>query len=137
MKLICFLILVIFISSCDSGNTASSYESSYEEKKTSLEDKEKANPESFIDVNYTYRQNLIDQWVLEGTIRNEASIATFKDVTMRVHFYSKTDTDLGTQEKTIFEYFEPGSTRDFKLKFDGYEDATSVKLEILNVSSID
>ena len=110
-------VLTLGLTSCNSGSSGS-YDSgsSYQETKMTLEDKEKQNPTSFLSTDGTYRKNLLGEWVLEGTISNSATIATYKDVVLEINFYSQTETHLGTEEEAIYEYFPAGKTKNFKIK---------------------
>ena len=103
----------------------------------SLEEQEKLNPTEFLKAEGTYRQNLIDQWVLEGTISNNATLAKYKDVVLRIVYYSKTQTELGSEEKTLFEYFKPNSQQKFKIKSAGYKGTASIGFEIISASAIE
>lgn len=109
----------------------------YQEKKKSLEEIEKESPLTFIKVNGTYRQNLIDQWVLEGTISNEASAVTFKDVVLKITYYSKTGTELGSEDKVFYEFYSPGSSKSFKIKVDGVGGTASINYDISDAVAVD
>ena len=96
MNKLFFVLPVITILSCESHNNSQTSEPSnpqtYQEKKMTLEETEKANPTDFLKVTGTYRQNLIDQWVVEGSVTNSASVATYKDVVLDIVYFSKTQT---------------------------------------------
>jgi hypothetical protein len=126
------LLVVSSLLSCDNGSNSNSTASpqSYEATKQSLADRERENPLEFLEVDGTYRQNLVDRWVLEGAIYNKASVAAYKDVVLHITYYSKTKTELGSEDKTIYEYFGPNTSRKFKIKMDGYAATESVNFEI-------
>lgn len=121
MRSFYFLIIILFILSC---NNNSNYESTtpatYEEKRQSLAEIEQENPTNFLKVEGTYRENLVGRWVLEGSIFNTATTARYKDVVLEITYYSKTNTYLGSETKVFYEYFEPNSEKKFKIKVDGY-----------------
>ena len=106
--------------------------SSYEKTKMNLEEEEKQNPLNFLSSTGTYRRNFIGQWVLEGNILNTATVASYKDVTFKIVYYSKTKTTLGTEEKTVFEYFKPNSTSAFKIKTTGFDGTSSIGFQIIS-----
>lgn len=136
MKILLCLISSIFFFSCDSNNNSTSpTNSSYEETKMTLEEQENSNPLGFLEAKGTYRKNLIDQWVLEGTITNTATLATYKDVILRIVYYSKTNTEMGAEDKTIFEYFKPKSKQEFKVKTNGFDNAKSIGFQILSANT--
>ena len=139
MKHYFFALFIVLFISCNSGNDSetNNTNNSYEKTKMSLEEKEKGMPTSFLKASFTYRQNLIDQWVLEGKISNTATVATYKDVTLNILYFSKTDTEIGSEEKTIFEFFRPGSSQDFKIKTNGYVGTASIKMQIVSANVVD
>ena len=134
MKTLLFAFSLFLFTSCDSN---SSYEPTHEDIKISLEETEKSSPTEFLKANVTYRQNLVDQWVLEGTVSNTASLAKYKDVVLRIVYYSKTQTEIGSEEKTLFEYFKPNNQQSFKIKTAGFEGTTSIGFEVISASAVD
>lgn len=100
-----------------------------------MEEKEKRNPTSFLSTDGTYRKNLMGEWVLEGTISNSATIATYKDVVLEIKFYSKTKTLLGTEKEAIYEYFPAGQRKSFKIKTYGYKGTKSIGWDIIRASA--
>lgn len=134
MKTLLFVFSLFLFTACNSNNTA---EPTHEDIKISLEEKEKLNPTEFLKAEGTYRQNLIDEWVLEGTVSNTASIAKYKDVVLKIIYYSKTQTEIGSEEKTLFEYFNPNSQQKFKIKSAGFEGTASIGFEITSASAVE
>ena len=130
MKLSLLFSCLFFLLSCNS-NTSSP---TYEDTKQTLLEKEKSTPTIFLEVTGTYRKNLIDQLVLEGTISNNATLATYKDVVLNITYYSKTQTELGSEEKTVFDFFKPATKKDFKIKVSGYQETESVGLDIISAT---
>jgi hypothetical protein len=84
---------------------------------TSTIDLEHAYPTTYLAAGGTYRQNF---WQTEeeitGTITNKALHTNYKDIHIRVNFYSQTKTIIGTQDYIIYEYVPYGSTQPFTLK---------------------
>lgn len=131
------IILSIGLTNCDSNSSGGNPNSgSYQETKMTLEETENQNPKAFLSADGTYKKNLLGEWVLEGTITNSATIATYKDVVLNVHFYSKTNSLLGTERQAIYEYFPARQTKKFKIKMPGYKKANSIGLGIEGASSI-
>lgn len=132
------LVLLIVISmglvgtGCNSGASSAQ---AYEEAKLSVEDTEMLNPTSFLSVEGTYRSNLIGEFVVEGTITNSATIATYQDAVLEISFYSKTGTLLGTEKKALYEYFPAGQIKTFKIKTYGYEGTHSIGLGLHSASA--
>ena len=119
----------VLISGCDSGAPRS-----YAEAKVSLEEQEWANPTNFLTVDGNYRNNLIGEWVLEGKINNSATVATYKDIVLTVSYYSKTDSFLGTEKQTIYEFLKAGQEHKFKIKSFGYKGTAKLSVEVSNAS---
>jgi hypothetical protein len=91
----------------------------YQEKVMTVEEIEKANPSQFLDASGNYRENLFgDAMKVNGTIKNNATVANYKDVVVEVIFYSETDTELDRKQYTIFDFVPAHSTVTFKLKID-------------------
>lgn len=134
MKTLLFALSLFLLISCDSD---SSFEPTYEDKKMSLKDTEKANPIEFLKAKGTYKQNLIGQWVLEGTVSNTSSLAIYKDVVLKIVYYSKTQTEIGSEEKTLFEYFKPNNQQNFKIKTTGFEGTSSIGFEIVSAGTVE
>jgi hypothetical protein len=77
-----------------------------------------------------YRKNLVGKFVIDGSIQNKATIATYKDVQLKLNYYSKTGSFLGAENKIIYEFYGPGSSRSFSIKSAGYSGAKSVKIDV-------
>lgn len=135
-KNLTFIFLIVFVTSCNYSSSKDYKDSpTYEVTKMSMEEQEKLNPVSFLSTDGTYRKNLLGKWVLEGTISNSATIATYKDVVLNVHFYSKTKTHLGTEKHVIYEFFLAGKAKSFKIKTMGYKGASTVGWDIKSASA--
>lgn len=132
------LSVILILTSCNQSSPGSydtSSSSSYQDTKLTLEEKEKQDPLSFLSTDGTYRENLVGQWVLEGTVTNHATIAKYKDVVLTVKFYSKTKTLLGSEKHSIYEYFSAGRTKSFKIKTFGYRGTKSIGWDISRASN--
>ena len=136
MKTIIFLFTTLLFFSCNSpGNNSTQSEPTYQVAKMTIEEKEKSNPHDFIKVNGTYHFNLINQFVISGNITNNATVANYKDVIIRVQFLSETNTPLEQKDITIYKYLNHASSLEFKEKFSDYpRDTKSCSLEIVNAS---
>lgn len=89
----------------------------YEQSKESLEEKERKHPENFLVVTSTDKRNLIGQTVIKGSIYNKAAVCTYKDVQVKIRFFSKTGVLLEENTETIYEIIAPNSTVKFKTKY--------------------
>lgn len=134
-----FFVICIACSSCGSNdpeqNTASEKES-YKETKESLQRKEEKNPMLFLEVKNNNRKNFFGQTVIRGEITNTATLAKFKDVDLKLTFYSKTKALLETDKETIFEEFNAGETTKFKTKYFAPKGTDSVYIEVLGAKVV-
>ncbi len=104
----------------------------YEKTKENLQEKEKSNPVLFLSVTGTDKHNLIGQMVVKGKITNKAIATSYKDVEVKLAFYSKTGTLLENDKETVYETVEPGKTVSFKTKYFAPKGSDSVALEVLS-----
>ncbi len=135
-----YIALIVFFSifflACNSGNAVREKES-YKETKATLLKKEEKDPAVFIMVKGNSKKNIVGQTVVKGTLVNNASVATFKDVNIKLSFYSKTNALLETDKETIFEILNPGESQDFKTKYFAPKGTDSVGLQVLGAKAIE
>ena len=138
MKVLFYLLLITTMLSCDESST-DVYPSTptHEETKLTLEEQEKADPSEFVTATGGYRKNLIGEWVLIGKINNKATVATYKDAVLKITYYSKTKTALGSEEKTISEFFKPNSSQDFKIKTAGVDGTAFIDFGVISASNVE
>lgn len=87
-----------------------------EELKAELLSRERNDPGSYIDAKVSHWENLISERVIQIQFSNRATLANYKDITVRVHFLTQTKTELGATNYTIFKYLPAGNTMDHKMK---------------------
>ena len=119
--------------SCDSSNkydinTADKYAKSTE----TLADTEKKNPDRFLKVESKDKRNLLGQTIVKGSITNTAKVISFKDVDIKLFFYSKTGALLEEDQETIYETVSPGATENFKTKYFAPKGTDSVAIKVLS-----
>lgn len=115
----------------DSGNRTPTYQESV----MSVEEIENAQPNIFLTASGTYNQNFFGTKLkVHGTISNKATLATYKDAIVKVTYYSKTKTELGSAEYTIYDTFPPNTTRKFELKIEKYKDVDLLGWDVINAS---
>jgi hypothetical protein len=133
MKVIIFSVLltIAFFSCNESDSTKAAKEKdSYEATKETLQQKETKDPQSFLIVSGHDRHNLLGQTVIKGTITNKATVASYKDVDVKLDFYSKTGTLLETDKETVYEIIGPGQSKNFKTKYFAPKGTDSVALSV-------
>ena len=116
-RLLCVLGVVHFATACKNDNNYSIRDKAqYENSKASLEKEEKKHPERFLKITATHKRNLLGQTVVKGNVFNQAKMVHFKDVLVKLSFYSSTGTLLGEDRHTIYEAIAPGASISFKSK---------------------
>lgn len=133
---IIFLIIVgiIILSKIFDKETDTS--STYHESVMTIQEIEAAEPVNYLKADGTYNNNFIgDKVKINGVITNSATVTTYKDIIVRVNFYSKTNTLIGTEDYTLYEFYPPNSSQEFKLKVKAYSNVSSLGWEIVNASA--
>lgn len=138
-KLILFLLIfpaILFSCNADTAKNVQAQKESYELTKENLLKKEQKDPQNFLMVNGRDKRNILGQTVVKGSITNKATVAVFKDVDLKLSFYSKTRALLETDKETIFELLHPGESKNFKTKYFAPKGTDSVALEVLGAKVI-
>ena len=127
--------LSLSIFACKTEKKDKKFDSeNYEKVKETLADKEKNNPSRFLTVSNKDHKNIIGQTVVKGTITNSATVCTYKDVELRLSFYSKTATKLDEVVETIYETVAPGKTVKFKTKYFAPKGTDSVAIKVMKAA---
>jgi hypothetical protein len=122
-----FALFNMFIS-----NNSKSNPSNVHEKKMTIEETENADPKQFLSVEGKYDGNIWGtKFKVKGEITNKASIANYKDIIIRIKYYSKTKSVIGSEDYTIYEVFPPNQEKSFKLDVAKYNDVEFVELNII------
>lgn len=126
---LCFIIL---LSNCNSSGSSLKRQKSPEELRMELMLIEQSRPSDYLSVTANYRENFWgDKFIITCTIINKASVAKYKDAIMRVIYYSKTETILGSKDYTIYELFSPNSSKTIELTVDNYQNVNSIGVKII------
>jgi hypothetical protein len=132
-KLIILMLSCCLIFSCKSKEKEKKFdEDSYETSKETLAQKEKNNPARFLQITNRDRRNIIGQTVVIGHINNTATLCTYKDVQIKLSFFSKTGTQLDEGIETIYETIPPGKKVKFKTKYFSPKGTDSVAIKVLS-----
>ncbi len=131
-KFIALLFVGSLLFSCKDDKKEKKFnEKTYEENKESLADKEKNNPARFLSIDNRDRKNLIGQTVVIGYLTNNATVCTYKDVEIKLSFFSKTGVRLDEGMETIYETISPGEKVKFKTKYFTPKGTDSVAIQIM------
>jgi len=126
-------VFVLFLLACnEKGKKQDAKSDTYETSKMTISEIESKNPKNFLKVEGRDKHNLIGQTIVKGKISNTATVVSYKDVTIKISFFSKTGTLLEEDEETIYNEVKPGETLEFKSKFFAPKGSSDVKLNIIN-----
>jgi GYF domain 2 len=80
-------------------------------------DPERANPVGYLSAGGTYRFNFWHtKWDISGVISNLATHTNYKDVIVKVNFYSATNTVIASEQYIVYDYFAYGLKKGFTLE---------------------
>lgn len=131
MYRIIMLFCVILSLACGNAETRFDTED-YEKTKESLAEMEKKHPERFLIASSSEKKNLIGQTVVRGTLFNKATTCLYKDVQVKISFFSKTGVLLEENKETVYEIVPPNQQVKFKSKFFAPKGTDSVAITILD-----
>ncbi|MFN0082941.1 MAG: hypothetical protein ACKVOM_10535 [Ferruginibacter sp.] len=119
MKNIFFIVMSLsFFAACENKTDYDvSSSKNYDESKMSLEQIEQKSPSNFLVADGERKNNILGQSVVKGKIKNRAKIVSYKDIDVKISFYSKTGTLLEEDHEIIYETVAPGTTKKFKSKY--------------------
>jgi hypothetical protein len=131
--LVVLIFCTFFTFSCNNDNSKkdNTDKESYEKAKQEMLKKEQKNPRDFLVVDGHENRNFLGQTVIKGKITNKASVAVFKDINLKLSFYSKTMALLESDDETVFEVLHPGETKNFKTKYFAPKGTDSVALSVI------
>lgn len=134
-KLIAIVFAAAAIWACKSDKKEKTFDTkSYEQVKESLAEKEKNNPSKFLAVSNRDRKNLIGQTVVIAYLTNKATVCWYKDVEVKLSFFSKTGVKLDEGIETVYENIGPGKTIKFKTRYFAPKGTDSVAVSVLKAT---
>lgn len=147
-KLFIFLFATVACISCNSGSGSTSGSSSSnegaveiqktpEQLKAELKQQEQIAPTEYLSADGTYKENFWgDKLKIKCTLHNKATLASYKDVVVRVTFYTKTNTELGSKEYTIYEIVNANSDKTVDMKIDTYKDVATIGWDVVSATAL-
>ncbi|WP_017257829.1 DUF4339 domain-containing protein [Pedobacter arcticus] len=134
---VCLIIILFSINYFGSKSSGSTYETpqTYQEKVMTVEEIERSQPLNFLTADGNYNKNFWgDKIKVHGVIKNNATVATYKDALVKITYYTKTKSELGSKEYRIYETFPPHSEVKFELKIDNFKDVATIGWEVLKAN---
>lgn len=132
----CLLILICCITTgLVSCSNEKSYDinasDKYEKSKLSLEEIERKNPKQFLSVRGNSKKNLLRQTVIKGNIYNNAKLVSYKDISIKLKFFSQTGALLEEDIDVVYENIHPGGSYTFKSKYFAPKGTDSVGMTVI------
>lgn len=124
-------ICVLALFSC-SGKADKKAADDYEKGKISMEEVEQKNPKRFLSVSGKNKKNILGQTVIKGVVKSSAKIVSYKDVEIKLSFFSKTGALLEEDRETVYETIAPGAEVDFKSKYFAPKGTDSVGFQVIS-----
>jgi len=124
-------IFTLTLLSC-SGDSEKKAADDYEKGKISMEEVEQKNPKRFLTVSGSSKKNILGQTVIKGSVKSSAKIVSYKDVEIKLSFFSKTGALLEEDRETVYEAIAPGAEVDFKSKYFAPKGTDSVGFQVIS-----
>ena len=134
MKPIFYLLAIFLVAgSCENKNDYDvKAERNYENSKLSLEKTEQQSPDVFLAVKGERKKNILGQSIIKGQLINRAKIVSYKDIDVKLSFYSKTGALLEEDHEVLYETIAPGVIKKFKSKYFTPKGTDSVGFKIIS-----
>jgi len=100
--------------------------------KTSLQSQEISSPTSFLEFKTDAHKNLLGQWVIEGTIMNSATLATYKNILVKLTYVDVDGKTISKENQAIEGDIRAGGSLDFKIKRPNIRDARNVVVSLVS-----
>lgn len=98
------------------ANAGAALSKSPEQVRADLKQHEITKPAHYLYGKLKPRKNAIGETILKGTVENMATIASFKDVVLKITWLSATNSELSVTRHTVYETISPAQTVPFELK---------------------
>lgn len=134
MRTLLFSLIALCWMSCSSESKSRSEEAKYEESRESIEEIEQKKPARFLKATVKRKKNMVGQTVVRGIIENTATVVTYKDIEIKLRFYSKTGALLEEDTDKVYESVGPGREASFKMKYFAPKDTDSVSVTVISAS---
>lgn len=101
-----------------------------------VEDIERADPARFLEASGTWNENFWGTKLkVHGKVKSSATVATYKDVVIRVTYYSETKTVLGTEDYVLYKFVPPHQTVEFEWTLKRPDSCKRIGWDVIRASS--
>jgi hypothetical protein len=91
---------------------------------------EKDVPTDFVEVQIDPKKNLFGESVIDGSIRNKATRAVYKDFELMIYWQDETGAVMDSAAEVIFGNLNPGESLEFKTKRRGPRKSKSIRVKV-------
>lgn len=77
----------------------------------------------------------VDGYILTGSIENKATLASYKDIKLRVIFYSKTKSKIKSEDFVIYDFVNPNNKINFSQKIYPPQEMADYQISVVNASN--
>lgn len=128
-----FVFIKIAFRGGNSSGAGDTSTSTYQEKKLSVLEVERANPAQFLSAEGTYNRTLFGKKVkIHGSVSNKATVANFKDITIEMTYYSDTNSEIKRERFVLYDYVPAHSTKSFEWKINPPGGTNTIGWDALN-----
>lgn len=136
MKLGILFVLLFIVFGCEKNKRnplgQNSQVETYQEKVQSVEEIEQSNPLDFLTATANFETNFWGTKLkVTGVIKNNATVATYKDAVLKIVFLTKTDTEIGSEGVVIYELLPPTSEVPFSVKVNKLPNVAKYRIDIV------
>lgn len=127
-------VLFVLLAACGGNKKEKQFNNNnYQEEKQSLVQKEKQSPLHFLEITENKdKRNWFGQTVVKGTIRNNASLCSYKDIRVKLRYFNKQQQQVANHEIVYDQVLAPGKTLDFKERFSTPKGTDSVAVSLMS-----
>ena len=130
------IIIMTCLLSCG-GNASSEKDiKNYEATKEKLAKREKKFPVEFLSISSTSKRNLIGQTVVNGVIKNAATVTAYKKVRVKLLYYSSGSL-VENHEEVYDEIILPNNQHSYRAKYFTPKTTDSVSVSIMSAEVVD
>jgi len=111
----------------------------YQKTKENLADKEKDNPTGFLTITAKDKRSLFGigrQTIVKGTIKNIASVVTYKDVRVKMLCFDKDGNRLEEHEDVMDDIIAPGASANYRIHYKLPKATDSLALSIMSATAL-
>jgi hypothetical protein len=133
-----FLIVLIMAAAC-SGKDTKIDSAAYQKTKGTLADKEKDNPTGFLTITAKDKKSLFGigrQTIVKGTIKNVASVVTYKDVRVKMLCFDKAGNRIEEHEDVMDDIIAPGNSANYRIHYKLPKETDSLALSIMSATAV-